>query len=254
MKSSKAIIGIIPDYKEGCKNGYSTRSYYALRCDYVKMISDCGAIPVILSYDYDLIDDYVALLDGLMIVGGYFDIHPEKYGEKEIHPTVTLNLIRQDFEHQMASKALETDIAILGICNGMQLLNVLHGGKIIQHITDEKSYMDHEQSHNPEFNDYNKAYHDVIIEPKTKLHQIIGQELIKVNSSHHQAVKNVGNQIKISARAPDKIIEAIEKIDHPFCIGVQWHPEFNISQADQKIFTAFISAAKKYKTKKQENK
>jgi putative glutamine amidotransferase len=247
MKSSKAIIGIIPDYKEGSKEGYSIKPYYALRCNYTQMISNCGGAPVILSYDYDLIDDYIALLDGIMVVGGYFDIHPKRYGEEKIHPTVKLNLIREDFEHQIISKALKTNIPILGICNGMQLINVLHGGKIIQHITDDKTFINHEQSHDPEFNDYNKAYHEVKIEPQTKLHQIIGQELIKTNSSHQQAAKNVGSQVKISARASDGIIEAIEKIDHPFCIGIQWHPEFNIGQADHKIFAAFVAASKKYK-------
>ncbi len=247
MKFSKALIGIIPDYKEGSKGEYSAKPYYALRCNYAQMVSNCGGAPVILAYDYDLIDDYIASLDGLMIIGGYFDINPKKYGETKIHPSVKLNLVREDFEHQIVLKALKTNIPIFGICNGMQLINVLHDGKIIQHITDDKNFMNHEQSSNPGFGDYDKSYHQVKIEPQTKLYEIVGQNLIKTNSSHHQAVKNVGSQIKISARAADGIIEAIEKTDHPFCIGIQWHPEFNSSQADQKIFAAFIAASKKYK-------
>lgn len=250
MKSDKAIIGIIPDYKSGSKEGYSVRPYYVLRCNYSEMISKNKAAPVIITYDCQAIDDYLNLLDGLMIVGGYFDIHPKRYGEKKIHPTVKLNPIREDFEYQIASKAIKTDMPILGICNGMQLINVLHGGKIMQHIPDEKKFIDHEQSHDPKYNDYNLPYHQVQIEPDTMLHQIVKQKSVKTNSSHHQAVKNAGRNIKVSARANDGIIEAIEKTNHPFCVGIQWHPEFNASKADQKIFNAFIKAAKKYKNNK----
>ena len=87
-KISRPLIGIVPDYKEGCPNGYSIRNYYALCTNYVEMINQAGGSAIILTYDYNLIDFYLENLDGLMIVGGYFDIHPKRYGEEEIHPTV----------------------------------------------------------------------------------------------------------------------------------------------------------------------
>ena len=250
MKSSKPLIGIVPDYKEGCANGYSTRSYYALRCNYVEMINKAGGAAVILTYDYDLIDDYLASLDGLMVVGGYFDIHPIRYDEEQIHPAVKLNDIRENFEHELGKRAIKTKLPLLGICNGMQLINVLHNGKVIQHIPDENKFMDHEQSHIEGFNDYRTGYHEVEIVKDSKLSEVINESKILTNSSHHQAVKTAGTGLKVAAIASDGIIEAVEKTDHPFCIGVQWHPEFEVSDADRKIFEKFVVAAKKYKNEK----
>lgn len=250
VKSSRPLIGIAPDYKDGCPNGYSTRNYYALRANYVEMINKAGGAAVILTYDYDLIDSYLESLDGLMVVGGYFDIHPKRYGAEEIHPAVKLNDIRENFEHELGLKAIKTNLPLLGICNGMQLINVLHGGKVIQHIPDEENLMNHEQSHSEEFKDYAAGYHDVEIAKNSKLFSIIGQEKIKTNSSHHQAAKNAGTGLIASAHASDGVIEAVEKTNHPFCVGVQWHPEFAVSDADKKIFEAFVEAAKKYKNLK----
>lgn len=247
MKYSKPLIGIVPDYKEGCASGYSSREYYALRSNYVEMINKAGGAAVILTYDYDIIDDYLASLDGLMIVGGYFDIHPKRYGDEKIHESVKLNDIRENFEHELGKRAVKTQIPLLGICNGMQLINVLHQGKVIQHIPDEQGFIDHEQSHTEGFNDYHTGYHEVNIVKDSKLFSIIGEEKILTNSSHHQAAKNISGGLKVVGQASDGIIEAIEKVDHPFCIGVQWHPEFEVSDADRKIFEQFVVAAKNYK-------
>jgi putative glutamine amidotransferase len=250
IKSHKPLIGIVPDFREGCETGYSKGNYYALRTNYVEMVNKAGGAAVLLTYDYDLIDSYLESLDGLVVVGGYFDIHPKRYGEEEIHPTVKLNAVREEFEQELGRKALKTSLPFLGICNGMQLLNVLHGGKVIQHIPDNNDFIDHEQSHIEGFNDYHKPYHFVTIEKNSKLFSIIGEEKIKTNSSHHQAAKNAGSELNIAARASDGIIEAVEKAGHPFCIGVQWHPEFSTSTADQKIFEGFVKAATEYKNSK----
>lgn len=243
----RPLIGIAPDYKDGCPSGYSTRDYYVLRANYVEMVNKAGGAAVILTYDYDLIDSYLESLDGLMVVGGYFDIHPKRYGDTKIHPAVKLNDIRENFEHELGLKAVKTNLPLLGICNGMQLINVLHGGKVIQHIPDEENLMNHEQSHCAEFKDYAAGYHDVAIAKNSKLFSIVGQEKIKTNSSHHQAAKSTGQGLLASAHASDGVIEAVEKTNHPFCVGVQWHPEFAVSEADKKIFAAFVEAAREYK-------
>lgn len=250
MKSSRPLIGIVPDYKEGSPMGYSSRNYYALRSNYVEMINKSGGAAIILTYDYDLINFYLDSLDGLMVVGGYFDINPKRYGENELHPTVKLNEVREEFEHELGARAMDSEMPFLGICNGMQLLNVLHGGKVIQHIPDEGKFMNHEQSHISGFNDYNTGYHDVLLEKDSQLFKIVGEEKIKTNSSHHQAAKIAGKGLKIAGRASDGIIEAIENPSHPFCVGVQWHPEFEVSKADKKIFQGFVAAAEKYKNLK----
>lgn len=244
---SRPLIGIVPDYKEGCPNGYSVKNYYALRANYVEMINNAGGAAIILSYDYDLIDFYLNILDGLMIVGGYFDINPKRYGETEIHPEVKLNDIRENFEFELGKRFLETKKPFFGICNGMQLINVLHGGIVYQHLLDEGKFIDHEQSHFDGFKSYSIPYHDVLVERESRLFSILGEDRIKTNSSHHQAAKRAGDGLKVSGRADDGVIEAIESVSHPFCLGVQWHPEFNVSKADEKIFKAFVESAKSTK-------
>lgn len=244
LKTTKPIIGIVPDYVEGGKGKYSTRNFYALRENYVSAINKAGGAAIILTYDYDLIDSYIDALDGIVVVGGYFDIHPKRYGQDEIHPEVKLNKIREDFEFAIGQKALDKNLPFFGICNGMQLLNVLRGGSAIQHIPDLSNVMDHEQSHIDGFNDYAMPYHDVIINEDSKLFKIAQNKIIKTNSSHHQAAKNVGQDLIISAKANDGIIEAIEDSSKDFCIGVQWHPEFEVCETDRKLFEEFVRVCK----------
>jgi putative glutamine amidotransferase len=131
------------------------------------------------------------------------------------------------------------ELPILGICAGEQLLAVISGGTLIQHIPDVKNALiDHAQKqakHLPQ--------HEVVVEPDSLLARIAGADRFMVNSTHHQAVQTVGHNWTITARAEDKIIEAIEKPDHSFCLGVQWHPEFLISEADHNIWQYFIGCA-----------
>lgn len=251
VKSKRPLIGIVPDYKKGAKGAYSTRNFYALRENYVEMINQAGGAALMLTYDYDLIDDYLESLDGIMVVGGYFDINPKHYGEEK-HEEVKLNPIREEFEFALGKKALAKEIPFLGICNGMQLINVLHGGSAIQHVPDEKNangenYLDHEQSHVKGFEDYKDVYHKVILDKNSNLFKAIGEEEIETNSSHHQAVRKAGQNLDIVARASDGVIEAIENKNHPFLLGVQWHPEFGSTNADAKIFANFVEAASKFK-------
>lgn len=250
VKSVRPLIGIVPDHREGGLGCYSLKNFYALRANYVEMVNKAGGAAVILTYDYDLIDSYLESLDGIVVVGGHFDINPMRYGEKNIHHTVKLNDVRENFENALGKKVIGTELPFLGICNGMQLINILHGGNVIQHIPDEGKYIDHEQSHIEGFKDYTTGYHEVEIVKDSKLFSIIGQEKIMTNSSHHQAAKTAGQGLNISGKAFDGVIEAIEKPNHPFCIGVQWHPEFEVSEADYKIFVALVKAAKKYKENK----
>ena len=128
------------------------------------------------------------------------------------------------------------NIPILGICGGEQLINVVLGGTLIQDIKSLKlETLEHEQS-----NIRNQTSHKVYIEPKTLLHKIVGEETIDVNSAHHQAIDKLGDGLKISSKAQDGIIESIESLNHKWCLGIQWHPEFLITKADKLIFTDFI--------------
>lgn len=237
----KPIIGLIPDHKMGGENSYAKTPFYAIRQNYLDEVSKAGGLPILIPYDHQAIDEYLNLIDGLLFIGGGFDVHPKRYGQK-IHPKVTLNEPRDNFEFEMFLRAIKQrpEMPILGICNGMQLMNIIFGGDCIQHIPDYPKYMNHEQSQNPEFMEAGKAYHDVEINQKSQLFEIAQIKNIKTNSSHHQAVGNLGKNMIVSAKSNDGIIEAIEHQQHPFCLGVQWHPEFGSNPADQKIFAAFI--------------
>jgi putative glutamine amidotransferase len=245
MLIRKPIIGIIPDYKIGGENSYSKNPFYAIRKNYLESVSNNGGVPIIFPYDHNAIDDYLNLIDGILFIGGGFDVNPKRYGQK-IHPSVTLNEARDNFEFEVFLKTLsqKPEMPILGICNGMQLMNIIFGGDCIQNIPDHPKYINHEQSKNPEFIEAGQPYHEVVIDKKTQLFDITQTTKIKTNSSHHQAVGQLGKNIIASAHSLDGIIEAIEHNSHNFCLGVQWHPEFESNMADTKIFSAFIKSSK----------
>jgi putative glutamine amidotransferase len=232
------IIGITLDSEEA--GGYSKMPWYALRKNYAGSITDAGGIPVLLPHHAYLAQSYLDLIDGLVLTGGAFDVDPALFGATDRHPTVTLKTERTRFELAIVRGAVRRKMPILGICGGQQLLNVALGGTLIQHIPDEiTSPLAHEQP-----NPRTEAGHDVTITADTRLAQIVKAASIPVNSAHHQAVKDVAPGCVIDALASDGVIEGIELTDYPFCIGVQWHPEYHISPADTAIFDAFIAACR----------
>ena len=128
----------------------------------------------------------------------------------------------------------------MGICGGQQLLNVVLGGSLVQHIADEvPGALEHEQK-----NPRTEPGHTVAIAPGTALHGIVDAAELSVNSAHHQAAKDTGPGVLVNARAPAGVIEGIEHPGHRFCLGVEWHPEYAISAGDPKIFAAFVAAAR----------
>lgn len=235
----KPVIGFSLDHEN--VPTYSKMPWYALRENYMSSVAEQGAIPIGLPHEPELVEYYLDLLDGLVITGGAFDIPPSMYGDASQHETVVLKEKRTQFEFAITRGAVARNMPILGICGGQQLLNVVLGGSLIQHIPDSiKDALAHEQP-----NPRTEAGHVVNIAKDTLLHRIVGEETIEVNSAHHQAVKGVADGVIINALAPDGVIEGIEYPVHPFCLGVQWHPEYHVTGADTKIFAAFVEACKK---------
>jgi len=230
------IIGITLDSEE--PGGYSKLPWYALRKNYAEAVTQAGGIPVLLPHHADLAATYLDMIDGLVLTGGAFDVDPALFGASDRHPTVTLKAERTRFELAIVQGAVNRQMPILGICGGQQLLNVALGGTLIQHIPDEvKNPLAHEQP-----NPRTEPGHDVQLVKGSLLARIAGKDTIPVNSAHHQAVKDVAPGCVVNAIAQDGVIEGLEMTDHPFCIGVQWHPEFHISPADAAIYDAFIAA------------
>lgn len=232
------VIGITLDSEQ--PGGYSQFPWYALRQNYCGAVAEAGGLPLPLPHQPKLAEAYLDRIDGLILTGGAFDVDPALFGASSRHDTVIVKARRTEFELAILRGALARNMPILGICGGQQLLNVALGGTLIQHIPDEvPACLAHEQP-----NPRDEPGHEVELVAGTKLAAIAGAARIAVNSAHHQAIKDVAPGCVANAFAADGVIEGIEDSGRPFCIGVQWHPEFSISPADSALYRAFIEACR----------
>ena len=240
-RGERPRVGLTVDVESRApaRAGHRARPAYELREAYCTAVVEAGGLPLLLPHQPDLAESYLAGLDGLIVTGGAFDVDPALFGASERHPSVVTKERRTDFELAVTRAALERDLPVLGICGGQQLLNVAFGGSLIQHIPDAiTGALAHEQP-----NDRGEPGHEVEIVAGSLLHRVCGKTRMAVNSAHHQAVERPGAGLTVSARAPDGVIEAIEAPDRRFCLGVQWHPEYTVDPADEKIFAALVAAA-----------
>lgn len=210
---------------------------------YIDSLRKAGAIPVVIPPQPENVADIVEEFDGLLLAGGE-DCDPAVYGEERHPKTEMMDARRQSNDLSLARTAREHGIPTLGICLGLQVMNVASGGTLIQDIHSEQpSGVEHVSE--PE----DRARHDVRLEPGTRTASILGggPRELNVNSSHHQAIKGIGRGLKITAKAPDGIVEGLEDPEHPFYVGVQWHPEdMDGEKSASLIFGAFVEAARKY--------
>ncbi len=232
----RPVIGVTLDSEQS--GGYSKYPWYAIRQNYAEAIVASGGLPVALPHDPALAPDYLDRIDALVVTGGAFDVDPALYGAADRHATVTLKQGRTAAEQALTEGALARNLPVLGICGGEQLLAVVLGGSLIQHIPDAiPGALQHEQR-----NPRHEARHSVAVTAGTLLHRIVGTSRMRVNSSHHQAVREPGPFAVVNAVAEDSVIEGVEDPRYRFCLGVQWHPEFGIDPGDRRIFDALIAA------------
>jgi len=231
------LIGITLDCE--APGGYSKFPWYALRRNYCAAVDEAGGLPLPLPHLSARAEAYLERLDAVVVTGGAFDVDPARFGAEERHQTVVTKDGRTEFEWRITQGALERGLPVLGICGGQQLLNVVLGGTLIQHIPDEvPGALAHEQP-----NPRDEPGHVVAVARGSLLFEITGAEELAVNSAHHQAAKAVAEGVAINACAPDGVIEGIEDGRYDFCLGVQWHPEFHVSAGDRRIFEALVKAA-----------
>lgn len=210
---------------------------------YVCAVQRAGGAAMILPFTSsgEILDRYLDAVGGLLVSGGNFDISPHFYGQRPIPQLGTLIPERTEFELKLLRLALARDLPILGICGGAQAINVVLGGTLVQDIAAQWPGAGEHQQGSKKVS----GGHLVEIAPGTQLRRIVRRKMLDVNTTHHQAVKRLGRNLKISATAEDGVIEAIESTRHAFVIGVQWHPEVlaPYQAAQRRLFSAFIAAS-----------
>ena len=242
----KPVIGVTPDFNAGDRKDMGgAEPTYFLRARYIRAIEELGGVPLILPLVVASADRRRLLdcVDGLLLTGSGPDLPPRLYGEKQRYQFPLVSQRRADFELEMVHQARRRDIPLLGICGGMQAVNVACGGSLFQDIPAQVPHaMDHRQK--------TKAVsvsHTVTVVPNSLLRKIVGKEKLMVNSSHHQSVKAVAPSLIASAVAPDGIVEAIESPTHRFLLAIQWHPEFLFDRhlLHRRLFEALLRVVRR---------
>jgi len=227
----KPVIGIFPSYDNERKQNF-------IDSVYVDEIVDSGGIPFIipLSSDPKCNLEFLSNLNGLILSGGV-DIDPKYYGESNTGKSVNISSEMDEAEAVLVRLAMEADIPILGICRGMQALNVFNGGTLIQDIPSECGFSVIHRLEKPDV-----AFHDITIEKESPLSDAIGFGKHHINSYHHQAIKALAPGFSVAAVAEDGVIESIYCKNKKFVLGVQWHPErdYHTVPDSKKILDKFI--------------
>ena len=232
----RIVIGLTPQ-GDGNKG-------YSMSPDFIRALNDLGAIAITLSSTLDdvLMRDALSLCDGVIFTGGP-DVRPSLFGEEIVPSCGAINDERDAFEIKLYKMAMEADKSILGVCRGVQVMNIAEGGNIYQDIYSQASTrLVHHTL------DGKRAFHSVEITDKQALKKIgLSTDSFIVNSYHHQSVKDLAEGYKAFAYSPDGLIEAIYMPSRRFVAGVQWHPEKRFEGDDNsfRILVDFVESCKK---------
>ncbi len=243
----KPIIGVTPDFNAGDRQDMGGREpTYFLRARYLQAIEHSGGIPLMLPLISDSrgLRRILSQVSGILITGSGSDLAPELYGEQQRFKFRLMSQARSTLELSITKLAYRNNVPILGICGGIQSLNVALGGTLVQDIPME---LNTSVPHQPA-GSATKLAHLVQVAPRSLLRRITGRATIHVNSSHHQSIKRVAPPLLQTAVAPDGVIEAVEAQNRRFCLGVQWHPEYLYDRdpIQKRLFHAFVRAAESF--------
>lgn len=232
----KKIIGVIPLYDD------EKQSYWMLP-GYIKMLESEGAIPIILPLTDNKaeLDFFLEICEGFLLTGGQ-DVSPVLYNAEKSPLCGKECSERDNMEAYILDNAVKLDKSVLGICRGIQFMNVFYGGSLYQDInTEYNGGVEHCMTP-----PYDREVHTVSIKKGSALHAVLGAEKIGVNSYHHQAIKDLSDKLEAVATSQDGLTEAVTMPDKRFVLGVQWHPElsYKTDEYSKKIVKAFVNSIK----------
>lgn len=215
---------------------------FAIPADYIDAVRRAGGVPVLLPPGQEGWTEILQAVDGVILIGGA-DIDPAVYNGNRDNPALTPLAPERDQSELTLARLLIEDQQqpTLAICRGMQVVNVASGGTLTEHIPDILDYDIHRSE------DGGWASQPVQVLPRSRLADIMEREEVTTHSGHHQAVKEIGSSLKVSAVASDGIVEALESPDHPWLIAVQWHPEVTAAAdpTQQRLFDDLVREAAK---------
>jgi putative glutamine amidotransferase len=215
---------------------------------YVDAVQRAGGVALLLPPDPAAVEDpdiLLDLVDGLLLAGGA-DIDPSTYGAEPDPATVGTVPERDRFELALATRAMERDIPFLGVCRGMQVMNVARGGTLTQHLPDDYGHEDHRRT----LGSFDNADHDVRLAEGSLAARVTGEAVHPTKSHHHQGVDRVGEGLEVTGWATiDELPEALEVPGNRFSLGVQWHPE---ADATSPLIAALVEEAHEYATRRDE--
>ncbi len=221
---------------------YNGRQKVSVNRNYTDSLLAAGGLPMVvpLTLNDEARSQYLGQCQGLLLPGG-IDVLPDFYGAQPEPNLGPVDPLLDSYQIGLIQEAMEQKLPILAICRGHQLLNVVLGGTLIQHIPQQAPWLNHNQDMEPRW-----PFHSVMALAGSKIADVFGEKF-QVNSFHHQAVDRPAPSLKVTATAPDGVVEALEHQDHPFVVGVQWHPEgmWNHSPETLKFFCRFVEACER---------
>lgn len=244
MNLGKPIIGVTCGEIYNKSEAWSPVAFGQSRT-FVDCILQAGGLPLLLplTTDKELLQQLGSMLDGLLLSGGN-DLNPTLYGQKPLTATSDHSDLRDTTEMALLRHSLASNKPILGICRGMQLLNVYFGGDLHQTLhNDAPGNLDHDAS--TKLKTLEDTTHTLHLKPESYLARILGPKNIGANAHHHQAINALGKGVEAVAWAADDVIEGIELPDYAYALGVQTHPESltKIEPRWQELFSSFVQAA-----------
>jgi putative glutamine amidotransferase len=237
MAAAPPVIGVCAVF-ERARWSFWDQEAALVPASYLRAIQGAGALAVVLPPDARgaaQAQRLIATVDGLLLIGG-LDVDPRSYGAEVDGATESTSPPRDAFELALVREALRADVPLLGICRGMQILNVALGGTLHQDLADEAG----EQPHRHTIGAFDGTAHTVRLDPGSLAADAAGELLHTAHCHHHQAIDGLGEGLLVSGRAEDGIVEAVELPDRRFALGVQWHPEANDKS---RVIGALVRAA-----------